>query len=463
MEDAISLKKVCKEYRIFKRPFHKLVDALGIYNVFPFLTPEYKIKHALDGITVDIKKGERIAFVGRNGAGKTTLLKMICGNLTPTSGRVRVNGSVTALMSMGSGFHPDYTGRENALSILQFNGCTKNQIELYINDIIDFCELGEYFDQPFKSYSLGMQSRLMFSVATAVSPDILVVDEVLGAGDAYFIAKSRRRMDRLIESGCTLILVSHSMQQVLELCDKAIWIDAGAVRMTGSSHEVTTAYEKHLSGLVGSENSPQHLDDGKLNIPVIGKHSTIDTPFFTELQDEFERVTAPYKPINLNNHTFSSSAKTGISRWENGSGKLLFVANSITDGEGNHGSLISLMPAQFTFKYQAMIKFKGQVRYSLAVYDHLGRLVLNLLSREDSVDLEVGAVREFACTTAALRLGAGTYLISVSIHGFGLLENFNSSPLHDLLNRSFEFEVRHPASNGPMTPLFYHPVDWSVR
>ncbi len=245
---ALSLQSVSKIYRLHGSQSDQLIDVLGLER-FGFKTKtQTKEFAALSDISLDVPRGHRIGIIGRNGAGKTTLLKLICGNFAPTAGEIKVNGTVQALMSMGLGFHPESTGRENVESSLQYNGLVRDAYRQAMEGIIEFCELGDYLDQPFKTYSLGMQARLMFAAATAIRPDILIVDEVLGAGDAYFVAKSKRRVEKLINSGCTMLLVSHSMQQVLELCDEAIWLDGGRVRMRGEAFLVVKAYEEYVHG-----------------------------------------------------------------------------------------------------------------------------------------------------------------------------------------------------------------------
>src|SRR5262249_721919 len=182
---------------------------------------------------------------------------------------IEINGDVQALMNIGIGFHPDHTGRENVEASLQYNGLAKNEYREALDGIIEFCELGEFFDQPFKPYSLGSQSRLMFPAATAIRPDILIIDEVLGAGDAYFVAKSKLRVERMVRSGCTMLLVSHSMQQVLELCDEAIWLHEGEIRMQAEAFLVVKAYEEYLHGL-NTKPSPRPVacaDEASKNEP----------------------------------------------------------------------------------------------------------------------------------------------------------------------------------------------------
>jgi len=208
---SIALENVSKVYRLYPSPVAQMIDVLGLDRFMPWRRASYPEFPALDDVTLTLHKGERVGIVGRNGAGKTTLLKLITGNFRPSKGTVRVEGRVQALMQVGLGFHPEFTGRENIRSSLLYNGLSGEAFQAAVADVIDFVELGEFLDQPLKTYSLGMSGRLQFAAATAIQPEILIVDEVLGAGDAYFSAKSAERMERFAESGCTLLLVSHSM------------------------------------------------------------------------------------------------------------------------------------------------------------------------------------------------------------------------------------------------------------
>ena len=215
---AISFNDVSKVYRLFATPLDQVIHIFGL-NRFGFGRKDaFQDFPALQGINFTIAKGERLGVVGRNGSGKTTLLKLITGNFAPTTGRVEVNGTVQALINTGLGMHPDFSGMDNIRSALMYNGLKPDERQAAIDDVVEFCELGEFIYQPVKTYSLGMQSRLSFATATAIKPDILVIDEIMGAGDAYFSAKSAHRMAKLARSGCTLLLVSHSMQQVLQFC-----------------------------------------------------------------------------------------------------------------------------------------------------------------------------------------------------------------------------------------------------
>lgn len=251
---AIKLDDVTKIYDLYNSPGEMLFYTLGLQKI---VRPKREVPRftALRNISFSIGRGERVGLIGRNGAGKTTTLRLISGNYPPTSGQVSVQGSVQALMQLGLGFHPEFTGYENIKAALNYNGLLGPQLDEAIADVVDFCELGAFLNQPLKTYSLGMQSRVQFAAATAIHPDILIVDEVLGAGDAYFSAKSALRMERLAKSGCTLILVSHSWQMIQQYCERAIWLEAGRVRMDGPAFEVLAGYESHIAGATAKFHS----------------------------------------------------------------------------------------------------------------------------------------------------------------------------------------------------------------
>ncbi|MEC1714812.1 ABC transporter ATP-binding protein [Schinkia azotoformans] len=242
--NAIEISKLGKLYKLYDKPIDKILD---VFNLSFLSRNKYQEFWALKDINITVKKGERIGIIGRNGAGKSTLLKSIIGGVTPTEGNVEVNGKIQALMELGTGFHPEFTGRENIGASLSYLGLSPRQIKEIENEIIDFAELEGFIDQPIKTYSAGMYARLAFSVATAIKPDILIIDEVLGAGDSYFASKSVERMKKLTqESGATVLFVSHDMSSVEMLCDRCIWIDRGRVRMDGSTSKVSKAYAQEV-------------------------------------------------------------------------------------------------------------------------------------------------------------------------------------------------------------------------
>lgn len=235
----ISISGVSRLYKRYKHPRHRILDALGLR----IPASSYDEFWALQDIDIEVRKGERIGLIGRNGAGKSTLLNIVCGQLQPTSGSAVVRGKVQALMELGTGFHPEFSGRQNVISSLAYQGITGAQARAMLDEIIDFSELDDFIDQPVKTYSAGMYARLAFSTATAIRPEVLIIDEILGAGDAYFNAKCTERMRRLTEdTGATVLFVSHDISSVQALCSRAIWLEKGRIRMEGDTFSVSKSY-----------------------------------------------------------------------------------------------------------------------------------------------------------------------------------------------------------------------------
>lgn len=202
---------------------------------------------ALKNINFTVKRGESWGLIGKNGSGKSTLLKLISGIIRPYQGNVTVNGSISPLIELGAGFDPELTARENIFLNGALLGYSKRFIESHFQEIVDFAELNDFIDVPIKNFSSGMSARLGFAIATVQKPDILIVDEVLAVGDFAFQQKCKERMENLLSNGTTLLFVSHSIEQVKELCSKAIWIDNGEVRAIGETHSVSQEYMSYIT------------------------------------------------------------------------------------------------------------------------------------------------------------------------------------------------------------------------
>jgi len=216
--------------------------------VIKFLKRElhYQPFWALKGVSFEVKKGDKFGIIGLNGAGKSTLLKLIAGVMKPTEGEIWVKGSMVPLLEMGAGFDPDYTGRENIFLKGALLGYPRRFLEEKFDEIVEFSELEEFIDVPLKNYSSGMKARLAFSIATMVEPEILIVDEVLSVGDAKFQEKSREKMNSLLDEDATVLFVSHSTQQVRNICNRAIWLDKGKLIAEGPVDEVCDVYEEFI-------------------------------------------------------------------------------------------------------------------------------------------------------------------------------------------------------------------------
>ena len=206
----------------------------------------FEERKILDGISFSVEKGEAVGLVGHNGCGKSTLLKLLTRIIYPDSGTIKVEGRVSSLLELGAGFHPDMTGRENIYTNASIFGLTKKEIDARINEIIEFSELENFIDNPVRTYSSGMYTRLAFSVAINVDADVLLVDEILAVGDAAFQAKCLEKMLDIKAKGTTIAIVSHSLSQIEQICNRSIWIDGGKIRMDGSPNEVHTKYLEYM-------------------------------------------------------------------------------------------------------------------------------------------------------------------------------------------------------------------------
>lgn len=241
----IELKNISKVYKLYAKPIDRLLQMLP-WNRNKKYAEEF---WANKNINLDIYKGEVIGVVGQNGAGKSTLLQMVCKTLEPSSGSLRVDGKIAALLELGSGFNPEFTGRENVYLAGAIAGFSKIDINKKYEAIVEFSGIGEHINNPVKTYSSGMMIRLAFAVATSVEPEILVIDEALSVGDGAFARKSFDRIMELKDSGCTILFCSHSLYQVEVLCDKVMWVDGGEVKNFGEPSEVIGEYQKFLDNL----------------------------------------------------------------------------------------------------------------------------------------------------------------------------------------------------------------------
>ncbi len=271
---AVQVEQLTKVYRVYSSPWDRLREAL-------LRRPRHREFHALSGVGFTLPRGEGLAIIGENGAGKSTLLKILAGISAPTSGRLEVRGKIASILELGSGFHPDFTGRQNIVLNAAMLGLSEQELQAKLPTIIAWSELGDFIDQPVKVYSTGMAMRLGFSIATQVEPEVLIIDEALSVGDGYFQKKCMDRLLQFVDAGGTLLFCSHAMYYASAFCRRALWLRQGRAEALGPVAEVVREYENFLltksstaaaaagagAAAAGSGGPPEPAD-GKAEIPV---------------------------------------------------------------------------------------------------------------------------------------------------------------------------------------------------
>ena len=265
---VLSVKNVSKCFEMYDRPVNRLTQMLFGRTGRKW----YKEFWALKDVSFDVHKGECVGIIGRNGAGKSTLLQVITGTLAPTSGTVERNGRIAALLELGSGFNPEFSGRENIYLNGSILGLTKSEIDARYDDIAAFADIGEFIDQPVKTYSSGMLVRLAFAVNACVDPDVLIVDEALAVGDVFFQQKCMARMRQLRDSGVSLLFVSHAMDTVRALCNRAVYIKNGLVDGIGNPRELCQQYQ--LSEIEKKSEVRAAMSASGAQVPIFGTSGT---------------------------------------------------------------------------------------------------------------------------------------------------------------------------------------------
>lgn len=246
--NAIQVSNVKKSFKIYYDKGRTLKEKILHAN-----RNKYEKREVLSGISFHVKKGEAVGLIGQNGCGKSTTLKLLTRIIYPDAGTVTLNGRVSSLLELGAGFHPDMSGRENIYINASIFGLSRKEIDRKMGDIIGFSELEEFIDHPIRTYSSGMYMRLAFSVAINVDADILLIDEILAVGDVNFQAKCFRKMQEIKNKGTSIVLVSHSMEQMEQICDRSIWLHKGKIRMEGATKEIGREYLKYMGVETGEE------------------------------------------------------------------------------------------------------------------------------------------------------------------------------------------------------------------
>ena len=292
-DTAIKVEQLSKVYKLYDNHLDRLKEA-----VHPKRKKYHRDFYALNDLSFEVKKGETIGIIGSNGSGKSTLLKILTGVLSPTAGNINTNGKISALLELGTGFNPEFTGIENIYFSGTIMGYTKVEIDERLQQIIEFADIGDFISQPVKCYSSGMFVRLAFAVAINVNPDIFIIDEALSVGDATFTQKCMRYIREYQRTG-TLLFVSHDMASVINLCSKGIWLNKGEIQMIGPSKEVAEAYLQHTLQEVYGDNiklsetaSPSDRSDKSMHSSAIDKHAAeLDYESEAIVEDNFQNST----------------------------------------------------------------------------------------------------------------------------------------------------------------------------
>jgi lipopolysaccharide transport system ATP-binding protein len=318
---AIRVNNLSKRYEIYEAPRDRLKQF-----ILPVLQRKlgrpskqyFRDFWALKDVSFEVKKGETIGIIGRNGCGKSTLLQMICGTLTPTNGTIQTNGRIAALLELGSGFNPEFTGRENVYMNAAVLGLSKLEIEERYDDIVAFADIGKHINQPVKTYSSGMYVRLAFAVAIHAMPDVFIVDEALSVGDIRFQTKCIRAIKKIKEQGCAILFVSHSAGQIEALCDRTIWLNEGIVKAEGTPSNLMRRYVNYIMHDIDEEVADNTLTTSVAGISekttpinalwtdltsknnIKGSLSTVITKIMVQQLNKNSVNILPVKPQKLN-------------------------------------------------------------------------------------------------------------------------------------------------------------------
>ena len=399
-ETVIKVTDVTKVYKLYNKPIDRLKEGLSLRHK-SFHTDHF----ALNKINLEVHKGECVGIIGTNGSGKSTLLKIITGVLNPTSGNVKIDGKISALLELGAGFNMEYTGVENIYLNGTMMGFSKEEMDGRINDIIEFAEIGDFINQPVKTYSSGMFARLAFAVAINVDPDILIVDEALSVGDIFFQAKCFRKFNEFKERGKTILFVSHDLSSILKYCDRSLLINNGNQISCGPSREVVDIYKKILANQY-DENENAETSEGE-----DGENSA-----------DISESTKNDGAKTFSDRLWRESMVENVNCVEYGDKDAEIVDYAIIDSKGNIGSTVD-KGTRFTIKYKVHFnKTIDNPIFTFTVKDRKGTAITGSNTMLEGKTLE--KVEEGTDVTVSftqdMYLQGGQYLLSISCTGYDI-------------------------------------------
>jgi lipopolysaccharide transport system ATP-binding protein len=441
---TITVAQLGKAYKQYHNRWSRLAEWL-----IPGHKPQHSLKWVLQDISFTVAPGEAVGIIGINGAGKSTLLKMITGTTVPSTGNVHVSGRVAAMLELGMGFHPDFTGRQNAYMAGQLLGYSVDEITRLLPEIEAFAEIGDYFDQPVRIYSSGMSVRLAFAVATANRPDVLIVDEALSVGDAYFQHKSFRRIRQFQEQGTTLLLVSHDVAAVRGICDRAIWLDKGVIRLQGDPKDVADAYAASLY--------EEHQNIAEAAAPVKIERRTRKNPpnWKRDVRQDFINAS------NLRNDIQVFDFQENGERWGDGAAKIIAVR--LTDVDGTPLSwMVGGEEVLLTIETHAL-RDLNSVIIGFLVRDRLGQPLFGDNTFLTTIDTPVSAkaeqtvVAHFAFLLPILPQGSYAVTAAVAV---GTQDNH---VINDWMNQAVMFDSHNRSAVSGMVGIPMHKVVLDVN
>lgn len=422
-QNAISVENVTKVYRLYDKPIDRLKE-----SVSPTHKNYHRDFYALSNISFQVKKGETVGIIGTNGSGKSTILKIITGVLTPTEGRVAVNGKISALLELGAGFNMDYTGIENIYMNGTMMGYTRKEMDAKLQDILDFAEIGDFVHQPVKTYSSGMFVRLAFALAINVEPEILIVDEALSVGDVFFQAKCYRRMEEIRENGTTILMVTHDMGSIIKYCDRVVLLNKGEFIAEGTPSRVVDMYKKILAGKLEALKAELAAEQAGETQP--SADSEEEAARMMELSDFSGGMNLEPESGGL----MRDKMTINPDRTEYGDGRAEIYDLGLLDARGNVTNLL-LKGEMFTIR--ECIRFNAPIEapiFTFTIKDRKGTELSGTNTLYEGTDVQPvkagdSYVVEF---TQKMTLQGGEYLLSMSCTGFEAGEHVVYHRLYDV-------------------------------
>lgn len=410
---AIAVNDVSKMYKLYDKPIDRLKESLGLTK-----KKKYKEHYALNHVNFQVGKGETVGIIGTNGSGKSTILKIITGVLNPTGGQVVVDGRISALLELGAGFNMEYTGLENVYLNGTMIGFSREEIDVKLQDILDFADIGDFINQPVKTYSSGMFVRLAFAVAINIEPEILIVDEALSVGDVFFQAKCFRKFEDFKKDGKTILFVSHDLSSISKYCDRVVLLNKGHKLAEGTPKEMVDLYKRVLVGQAGDVLGEEQTKEQPAKVEETpaentGESAESETPVAPALPQPEGEISDPstgwLKPFPLNPQQL-----------EYGDRKAEFVDFAIVDDRGNYTNTLE---KGSEFKILAKVKFNSKVPEPIVAFTFKnvhGTDITGTNTMYENQDIKqcVGGEEVIVTFTQKMDMQGGDYLLSLGCTGY---------------------------------------------